>query len=112
MSIQRKISKARNRRMIGQQVPVLIEGPSAETELLWQARMAAQAPEIDGVCYVNDFEGAPPQVGQIRTFRITEAHDYDLVGTLTGEAPLAPASPPPNLLQILPAQRPSVSLTR
>ncbi len=82
MALQRRISKARNRKMIGREVDVLIEGPSPETELLWQARMSTQAPEIDGFCYVNDFAGAPPQRGEIRRMRITEAHDYDLIGTL------------------------------
>ncbi len=61
MALQRRISKARNRTMIGQEVDVLVEGPSQETDLLWQARMSTQAPEIDGVCYVNDFAGAPPR---------------------------------------------------
>ena len=45
MSIQRKISRARNRMLAGREVPVLVEGSSAETDLLWQARTAAQAPE-------------------------------------------------------------------
>jgi ribosomal protein S12 methylthiotransferase len=94
MALQRRVSKARNRKMIGREVDVLIEGPSPDTDLLWQARMSTQAPEIDGVCYVNDFAGAPPQRGEIRRMRITEAHDYDLIGTL--DAPtevLAAASP-------------------
>jgi ribosomal protein S12 methylthiotransferase len=82
MALQRRISKSRNREMIGREVDVLIEGPSPETELLWQARMSTQAPEIDGFCYVNDFAGAAPQRGEIRRMRITEAHDYDLIGTL------------------------------
>ncbi len=82
MALQRRISKSRNRKMIGRQVDVLIEGPSPETELLWQARMSTQAPEIDGFCYVNDFAGAEPHRGEIRRMRITEAHDYDLIGTL------------------------------
>ena len=82
MALQRKISRARNREMIGREVDVLIDGPSEETDLLWQARMSTQAPEIDGVCYINDFEGAPPERGEIRRMRITEAHDYDLVGAL------------------------------
>ncbi|HTC34672.1 MAG TPA: 30S ribosomal protein S12 methylthiotransferase RimO [Bryobacteraceae bacterium] len=85
MAVQRRISKANNRKMIGREVDVLIEGPSQETDLLWQARMSTQAPEIDGFCYVNDFAGAAPQRGEIRRMRITEAHDYDLIGTL--EAP-------------------------
>jgi ribosomal protein S12 methylthiotransferase len=82
MAIQRKISRAGNRRWIGQEADVLVEGPSQETDLLWEARMARQAPDIDGVCYINDFAGGPPEAGQIRPYRVTEAHDYDLVGTL------------------------------
>jgi len=98
MALQRRISKSRNRNMIGAEVDVLIEGPSQETDLLWQARMSTQAPEIDGFCYVNDFEGAEPRRGEIRRMRITEAHDYDLIGTLaepdevlTGAPPFTPA---------------------
>jgi len=91
MALQRRISKSRNRRMIGREVDVLIEGPSQETDLLWQARMSTQAPEIDGFCYVNDFEGAEPRRGEIRRMRITEAHDYDLIGTL--DAPTETPTP-------------------
>ena len=54
--------------------------------------MATQAPEIDGVTLINDFEGAEPRPGEIRRLRITEAHDYDVVGTLL--APTEPAPPP------------------
>ena len=46
---------------------------------------------------INDVEGAPPAPGEIRRLRITEAHDYDLVGTLlpaaAEEAAPLPASP-------------------
>ncbi len=82
MAIQRRISRANIRRRPGQEAEVLVEGPSPETPLLWQARLSTQAPEIDGVCLINDFEGESPAPGQIRRIRITEAHDYDLVGTL------------------------------
>jgi ribosomal protein S12 methylthiotransferase len=82
LAIQRKISKARNRRLIGQEVSILVEGPSKETDLLWEGRMPTQAPEIDGVTLINDYEGAEPRKGEIRRLRITEAHDYDVVGAL------------------------------
>jgi ribosomal protein S12 methylthiotransferase len=82
LAIQRKISRARNRELVRREFPVLVEGPSRETELLWEARMARQAPEIDGVCLVNDVEGAAPRPGDIRRLRVTQAHDYDVVGTL------------------------------
>lgn len=82
MALQRRISRARNRKWIGREIPVLVEGPSQETDLLWEARMTTQAPEIDGVCYINDFGPADPRPGEMRILRVTEAHDYDLVGEL------------------------------
>jgi ribosomal protein S12 methylthiotransferase len=58
--------------------------------------MPTQAPEIDGVTLINDFEGAEPQPGEMRRLRITEAHDYDLVGTLlASETESLPASTGP-----------------
>ena len=54
--------------------------------------MPTQAPEIDGVTLINDFEGGEPAPGEIRRLRITEAHDYDVVGTL-----LPPTEPAPRL---------------
>ena len=80
--LQRKISKARNRQLIGREVPVLVEGPSADSELVWQARLSTQAPEIDGVCYISDPGENPLSAGEMRTMRITAAHDYDLTGEL------------------------------
>jgi ribosomal protein S12 methylthiotransferase len=82
MAIQRKIARKRSRGMVGMEAPVLVEGPSKETDLLWEARLGTQAPEIDGTTLINDFEGAPPRQGEIRRLRVTEAHDYDVVGTL------------------------------
>jgi ribosomal protein S12 methylthiotransferase len=110
MAVQRKISKARNRRLVGSEMPILVEGLSPETDLLWQGRMATQAPEIDGVTLINDFEGDSerdaPRAGQIRMLRITEAHDYDVVGTLL-ESPdqerSRPELAPAGLIHIQPA---------
>jgi ribosomal protein S12 methylthiotransferase len=85
MSVQRKISLRRNKQLIGTEVQVLIEGPSPDSDLLWQGRMSTQAPDIDGVCYVSDPGSGPLEKGQFRRMRITEAHDYDLVGDLVDE---------------------------
>ncbi len=99
MALQRKISRRRNRALVGAEIPVLIEGPSEETDLLWQGRMPTQAPEIDGVALINDFEGDEPRAGEIRHLRITEAHDYDVVGTLLPTTEPAPRLRP-ELVQI------------
>jgi ribosomal protein S12 methylthiotransferase len=104
MSIQRKVSRVKNRAIVGREVAVLVEGPSPDTDLLWQARMSTQAPEIDGAVLINDFEGSEPQPGQIRLLRITEAHDYDLIGTLLAseEADHNNSVPLPGLIHIAP----------
>ena len=100
MALQRKIARRRNRALVDSEVPVLVEGPSQETDLLWAARMATQAPEIDGVALVNDFEGGEPRAGEMRALRITEAHDYDVVGTLLAPTEAAPKVAPSPLIQI------------
>ena len=84
MSMQRKISARRLKRFVGQTLPALVEGPSKDTELVWEARLQGMAPEIDGKIYLNDLEptsgGRAAQVGDISLVEITESHDYDLVG--------------------------------
>jgi len=78
MAIQRRISRAHNKSLLGTEQLVLVEGPSKTTDLLWEARLATQAPEIDGICYINDFGPGEARPGEIRKLRITEAHDYAL----------------------------------
>jgi tRNA A37 methylthiotransferase MiaB len=70
--------------MIGQRIPVLIEGPHSESDLLWSGRAAFQAPEVDGEVIINDVaEGiAAVAPGQIRSVEITEIAGYDLVGVV------------------------------
>ncbi len=99
MALQRKISKKRNRLLVGQEVPVMIQGISSESDLLWEARLATQAPEIDGVCYINDPGEIAPKPGQFRRMRITEAHDYDLIGALVDQPP---ADEPPTKYEAFP----------
>jgi ribosomal protein S12 methylthiotransferase len=89
MSLQRKISRERNRSLVGREFPLLLDGPSSDSELVWQARLPTQAPEIDGVCYISDAGEHPLRTGDMRTIRITAAHDHDLTGDLTDDLPTA-----------------------
>ena len=82
MAVQRKVSRVMNRALVGREYPILVEGPSRETDLLWEGRIETQAPDIDGVCYINDDGGHPLRPGELRRVRITETHDYDLVGEI------------------------------
>ena len=82
MAVQRGISKCKMREKVGGVVPVLVEGRSQETELLYQGRLESQAPGIDGQVLINDFEGKEPVAGEFRWATITGAGDYDLVARL------------------------------
>ena len=88
MAIQRKSSRQKLRAKVGKTLTAMLEGPSPDTEFLWQARHEGMAPEIDGkiyvtdICGVNDAAQLPP-AGTIARIEITEAHDYDLVGRAT-----------------------------
>jgi len=82
MEQQAAIAARKNRNLIGKEFEVLIEGPSQESELLLQGRLQSQAPEIDGVCLINDSEVEDIRNGEFRTIRITGVVEHDLLGTI------------------------------
>ncbi|MEO5860639.1 MAG: 30S ribosomal protein S12 methylthiotransferase RimO [Pyrinomonadaceae bacterium] len=83
MKEQARISKRLNKLKVGSTRRVLFEGISPESDLLFQGRLEGQAEEIDGYILINDMpEGFQPRVGEIYNVRITEALDYDLVGSI------------------------------
>jgi ribosomal protein S12 methylthiotransferase len=90
MKIQRAIALAHTKSLVGQELEVLVEGPSEEHELVMQGRHAGQAPEIDGQVYLSGGEALP---GQIRLVTITQASHYDLVGELADDGAAVPAAP-------------------
>ncbi len=83
MQIQQRISRKRKKTLVGREFDILLEGPSSESDLLWEGRTEMHAPEIDGKVYVTDFAGiADPQPGNFYRCEVTESHDYDLVTRL------------------------------
>jgi ribosomal protein S12 methylthiotransferase len=113
LAVQRKVSRRRLRRMVGSSFPVLVEGRSDETDLLFRGRLETQAPEIDGQVYINSFEGSEPQPGDFRWATLTSAGDYDLVARLevrTFAERMVPARPvsAPLLVQIQPPAAPDM----
>ncbi len=83
MKEQAKISKRKNKAKIGKTYKVLFEGLSQESDLLFQGRLEGQAQEIDGYILINDMpENFEPKVGAIYNVRISEAHNYDLIGEI------------------------------
>ncbi len=83
MKEQAKISKRKNKAKIGKTFPVIFEGLSQESDLLFQGRLEGQAQEIDGYILINDMpEEFNPKIGEIYNVQINEAHEYDLIGEI------------------------------
>jgi len=79
MHMQQAISAEHMLGMVGREVDVLVEGVSDETDLLLQGRWAGQAPDVDGVTYIN--EGFAP-AGTIVRAEVVQSGDYDLVARI------------------------------
>jgi ribosomal protein S12 methylthiotransferase len=84
MAIQKKISARKLRARIGQRLQVMLEGPSKDTGLVWEARLEGMAPEIDGKVYITEFAGVAdaadlPAPGTLATIKVTAGKEYDLI---------------------------------
>jgi len=88
MEVQQGISRAHQRAMVGRRLEVLVEGRAEETEHLLAGRHAQQAPEIDGLTYLNDGVAYP---GEMVTVEVTDASAYDLVGKVVARDAARPS---------------------
>ncbi|HKF43118.1 MAG TPA: 30S ribosomal protein S12 methylthiotransferase RimO [Thermoanaerobaculia bacterium] len=82
LSLQQPIARRKNRALVGREVEAIVEGPCEETEHLLEGRLRSQAPEIDGRLLINDTADREVSPGQIVRVHVTEAHEYDLVGSV------------------------------
>jgi ribosomal protein S12 methylthiotransferase len=74
---QQQISLARNQRLVGRTLPVLIEGVD-KAKSVSVGRTYRDAPEVDGLVII---EGTVPP-GEIVPIKITGAMEYDLTGVV------------------------------
>jgi ribosomal protein S12 methylthiotransferase len=79
MAAQRKIAARAQKSRIGSHVRLLVDGPSAEHELVLRARTAGQAPDIDPVVYLTEADPSELSPGQFISAEIVGSRDYDLL---------------------------------
>jgi ribosomal protein S12 methylthiotransferase len=111
MAIQKKISREKLRAFKGRTATALMEGPSKENPLVWEARLEGMAPDIDGKLYLTDIElpsGEAAETGGMARVEITKTDAYDLIGRVV-EILQTPA--PRNAL-FAPGVPPAETLTR
>ncbi|MEN6621413.1 MAG: 30S ribosomal protein S12 methylthiotransferase RimO, partial [Smithella sp.] len=75
MHEQAAISNRINQNLIGSIQEIIIEGKSDRSDYAYIGRCRRQAPEIDGITYVN---GDRVKTGAVINCKITAADDYDL----------------------------------
>lgn len=75
MSRQADISLKNNQKYIGRVLKVLVEEKSEDN--LFVGRTYFQAPEVDGITYINSNQLQP---GRFAGIKITDAFEYDLAG--------------------------------
>jgi ribosomal protein S12 methylthiotransferase len=82
MAIQNKISREKLRRYRGETHTALVEGPSNDNPLVWEARIESMAPDIDGKLYLTDIEtsGGQAEIGDLVRVEIEKTDAYDLIG--------------------------------
>jgi len=83
MALQKKISRENLRKLKGRTETALVEGPSKDNPLVWEARLESMAPDIDGKLYLTDIElpgGKIAESGDVVKVEITKTDAYDLIG--------------------------------
>jgi ribosomal protein S12 methylthiotransferase len=99
MAIQKKISRenlrakylwGKSRASKEHIFTALVEGPSKDNPLVWEARLEGMAPEIDGKLYLTDIElpgGEVAEAGNVARVEIAKTDAYDLIGRVVGILP-------------------------
>ena len=78
MQLQQAISAERLKQKIGQTLDVIVDEIDNEGII---GRTKADAPEVDGLVYIENLSGTPVKVGEFIKVTITHSDEYDLWGT-------------------------------
>ena len=78
MQLQQEISAERLKQKIGQTLDAIVDEIDNEGII---GRTKADAPEVDGLVYIENLSGTPVKVGEFIKVTITHSDEYDLWGT-------------------------------
>ena len=78
MQLQQEISAERLKQKIGRTLDVIVDEIDDEGII---GRTKADAPEVDGLVYIENLSGTPVKVGEFIKVTITHSDEYDLWGT-------------------------------
>ena len=79
MGLQKRLVQKRQRSRIGERVRVMVDGPSADHDLVLKARLPTQAPDIDACVYLTECDPSEFRPGTLAQVEIVGSREYDLV---------------------------------
>ena len=79
MRLQKQLVSRAHRSRVGQHVRLLVDGPSADHELVLRGRLEGQAPDIDPLVYLTDCDPSTVSAGELLTAEIVGSRGYDLL---------------------------------
>ena len=79
MAEQKRIVARSQKKKVGAQVKVMVDGPSPEHDLVWRGRLQGQAPDIDPMVYLTDADLDLLRPGALLDAEIVGAREYDLL---------------------------------
>jgi ribosomal protein S12 methylthiotransferase len=79
MGLQSRIVARAQRSRIGSRVRILVDGPSAEHDLVLRGRLEGQAPEIDPQVYLTDCDPSGIKPGDFLEADVVGSRAYDLI---------------------------------
>jgi ribosomal protein S12 methylthiotransferase len=83
MSLQKRLVRARLRRQIGRRARIVVDGPSADHELVLKGRLAGQAPDIDAAVVLTECDPSRYRAGDFAEVEFVGARGYDLIARPT-----------------------------
>lgn len=82
MRLQQRIAFEKAEEMVGEILPVMIEGKLPE-DGVFMGRTYKDAPNVDGMIFINSDRELI--TGDVITARVTESREYDLIGEIVNE---------------------------
>ena len=79
INLQNEIAESKNRKLLGREVEVLIDGISSESEYMLEGRLKTQALDIDGKVLTSE---GTAQVGEMVRIMLEQNFEYDFIGRI------------------------------
>ncbi|MGE0444052.1 MAG: 30S ribosomal protein S12 methylthiotransferase RimO [Vicinamibacterales bacterium] len=79
MSLQKRIVADAQKQRVGQTVRLVVDGPSADHDLVLRGRLEGQAPDIDPLVYLTDCDPSEFSPGRFVSGEIVGSRGYDLL---------------------------------